>query len=416
MQAFRPLRECVSETNPAADSLYLHVAWSGGKMISVRIKFRTLLSSLTFAFLAACASPTIAPDSEPLSREVLLRAAPLTGSADLAELDDIDVLALDHSMRSFLDEHVNRSHRRSERLQELIYALISEGSFGLEYDGITRTAQQTYESRLGDCLSFTNLFVALAREVGIEVTYQEIEVPPVWSQVGDTYVLSRHVNVVIDLGVIGSKVVDFNIDDFQNDYVRHLISDERALAYYYSNIGIEQLRKGSPLEALRYFRKAIATDDNVASVWSNLGALYSQAGYFDYAEAAYLQALRINPQELVAMSNLGQLYGYRGQTELAAWYNKQSDKHRMENPYYRYQLARKAFLAEDYETAIEHLKFSIRKRKDEDTFYALMGLSYLKEGDESAARRWLEKAERVAADNDLKLNYHNKLERLFGAG
>jgi Flp pilus assembly protein TadD len=382
----------------------------------VHIRYKNLLSSLTILILAACASPTIAPDGDPISATILLRAEPLTGNADLPELNDVDVLALDQSALAFLDEHVDRNHGRAEKLYELIYAIITEGSFGLEYDGITRTAQETFDSRLGNCLSFTNLFVAMAREVGIEVTYQEMAVPPIWSQVRGTFVLSQHVNVVIDMGTLGSKVVDFNIEDYRSDFDRQLISDERALAQYYSNIGIEHLQEGNSLEALRYFRKAIATDDEFAPVWNNLGALYSQAGHYDYAESAYRQALKINPQELAAMSNLGQLYEYQGQKALADWYNKQSDRHRMHNPYYRYQLARKAYLAEDYETAIRHLKYSVRKQKNEDTFYALLGLSYLQEGNESSARRWLEMAERVAKDDSLKRDYHNKLEMLSDAG
>jgi Flp pilus assembly protein TadD len=156
-------------------------------------------------------------------------------------------------------------------------------------------------------------------------------------------------------------------------------------------------------------------DRDFAPVWSNLGVLYSRAGHFDYAEAAYIQALRINPEELVAMSNLGQLYQYRGQAELADWYNSLSNQHRMQNPYYRYHLARKAFLANDYETAIKHLKYSLKRKKNEDTFYFLMGLSYLQKGDEIAAHRWLQKAEQVATDDGLKRNYHNKLESLLGA-
>ena len=42
-----------------------------------------------------------------------------------------------------------------------------------------------------------------------------------------------------------------------------------------------------------------------------------------------------------------------------------------------------------------------------------MGMSYLKKGDESAGRQWLEKAEEVAADDDLQRNYHSKLEMLL---
>ena len=355
----------------------------------------------------------MAPESRTLSAEVLLRAEPLTGPTDLPDLNDIDVVALDQDMLTFLDEHVDREHGRMLKLHELLYAIISEGSFGLEYDETTRTAQETFKARLGNCLSFTNMFVAMAREVGIKVAYQEIDIPPNWSLEGDIYMLSRHVNVIIDSGIGGTREVDFNIDDFQSSYDRQLISDERALAHYYSNIGAEYLQRNDPFEALRYFRKAVASDSEFAPVWSNLGALYSRAGHLEYAEATYVQALKIDPQELVAMSNLGRLYEYLGQKELADWYNEQIGQHRMRNPYYRYHLARTAFLNRDYKTAIKHLKYSVKKKRNEDTFYFLLGLSYLQKGDESAAHRWLEKAEQVAEDDGLKRNYHNKLERLL---
>jgi Flp pilus assembly protein TadD len=392
------------------------MVWRIWKESKMSINNGCFLPSLTFVFLTACASPTIAPDSNILSTEVLLRAEPLlAGEADVPELDDIDVLALNQEMLAFLDKHVNRQHQRTLKLHSLVYAVISEGDFGLEYDETTRTAQETFQARLGNCLSFTNMFVALAREAGIEVTYQEVEIPPDWSLEGDTYVLNRHVNVYIDLGHAGTKVVDFNIDDFQSSYDRRLISDERALAHYYSNVGVEHMQKQEPLQALRYFRKAVASDHEFAPVWGNLGALYARAGYFEYAEAAYVRALEIDSQDLVAMSNLGRLYKSLGQTERAEWYDKKTNLHRMRNPYYRYHLAREAFLARDYDAAIGHLKYSVRKKKNEDTFHILMGLSYLQKGNEVTARRWLDKAEQATEDDGLKSEYHSKLEMLLSA-
>jgi Flp pilus assembly protein TadD len=57
----------------------------------------------------------------------------------------------------------------------------------------------------------------------------------------------------------------------------------------------------------------------------------------------------------------------------------------------------------------------VRKAKHEDSFYFLLGLSYLQLGDEAAARKWLEKAELMARDDGLKSNYHSKMEKLLGA-
>ena len=63
--------------------------------------------------------------------------------------------------------------------------------------------------------------------------------------------------------------------------------------------------------------------------------------------------------------------------------------------------------------AIDHLEFAVRKKKWEDSFYFLMGLSYLQLGDEAEARRWLEKAESVAEGNALKRNYQSKIDLLL---
>ncbi|MFQ5635217.1 MAG: hypothetical protein ACE5G3_07790, partial [Gammaproteobacteria bacterium] len=63
--------------------------------------------------------------------------------------------------------------------------------------------------------------------------------------------------------------------------------------------------------------------------------------------------------------------------------------------------------------AIDHLEYAVRKKEWEDSFYFLMGLSYLQLGKEKKARRWLEKAETVAQDDVLKRNYRSKIDLLL---
>jgi Flp pilus assembly protein TadD len=240
-----------------------------------------------------------------------------------------------------------------------------------------------------------------------------VDIPPDWTVQGGAFVLNRHVNVLVELGFPGKRVVDFNIDDFRTSYDRREVHDRRAVAHYYNNMGVDRMLAGETVEALLYFRKAVENDHRFSPPWGNLGTLYRRNGRLAYAERAYLQALDANPGDIVAMSNLADLYEKQGDAERAAGYRRRVDAHRMSNPYYRYRLARIAFLAEDYDTSIGHLKYSVRKKKNEDTFYFLMGLNYLKKGDESAARQWLEKAEQVAEDDDLQRNYHSKLEILL---
>jgi Flp pilus assembly protein TadD len=364
----------------------------------------------------ACTSVQVGPDSARITPDELLTGAPVgvaAGSpASIAE--EADVLAVSDEMRAFLDKHVDRKGSDSLKLHLVVSAVIEENTFGLVYDDKTRTASETFHARLGNCLSFSIMFVAMAREVGLTVQFQEVDIPPDWTLDKDTYVLNQHVNVYVDLGKAGVRVVDFNIADFKASYEMRKIPDTRALAHYFNNIGVERMQANDTAAALLCFRRAIAESERAFSpAWINLGTVYLRAGQPAHAEAAYLQAVTANASDLVAMSDLARLYEQVGDRERAAAYKKRVINHRYLNPYYRYELARQAYIGKDYVAAIGHLKYAIRKRPKEDQFYFLLGACYLEKGDTRAAERWLAKAREVAATDALKRRYSIKIDTLL---
>jgi tetratricopeptide (TPR) repeat protein len=328
-----------------------------------------------------------------------------------------EVLALSPEMRSFVDAHVDRKGSDNLKLTQLASTIVDADAFGLVYDDRTRTASETFRTRHGNCLSFATMFVAMARDVGLNVQFQEVEIPPDWTLDKDTYVLNQHVNVYVDLGLSGTRVVDFNIADFKASYEMRRIPDSRALAHYYNNIGVERMQAGDTASALSCFRTAIAdSESRFSPAWTNLGTLYLRAGHPAHAEAGYLQALRASDLDLVAMSDLARLYERQGDRERAAAYRRKVIHHRNLNPYYRYELARQAYVARQYDVAIGHLKFAVHKRPKEDQFYFLLGATYLAKGDKGAAERWFAKAEEVAATDALKRRYSSKLDMLLRGG
>jgi Flp pilus assembly protein TadD len=341
----------------------------------------------------------------------------VAGDSPAFVVEEQEVLALSAEMQEFLDAHVDRKGSDNLKLHQVASAIIDANTFGVVYDDRTRTASETFRIRRGNCLSFSNMFVAMARHVGLNVEYQEVDVPPDWTLENDTFVLNQHVNVHVDLGPAGTRVVDFNIGDFKTSYAMRRISDTRALAHYYNNIGVERMQAGDTASALSCFRRAIADNDRGFSpAWTNLGTLYLRNGDRAHAEAAYLQALQASNWDLVAMSNLARLYELIGDRERAAAYQKRVIDHRWRNPYYRHELARRAYSAQNYDEAIGHLKYAIRKRPNEDQFYFLLGLSYLQKGDTRAAQRWLVRAEEVAATDALKRRYSSKIDTLLRRG
>ena len=273
--------------------------------------------------ITSCAYTGGAPpalESNQITTRMLLDESPLASGEDLADLSQIDVLKLSPEMISFIDRWVDPNQVDYFMLRRLLYALMGDGTFDLIYEDTTRTAQETFRDQRGNCLSFTNMFVAMSRHLGLESNFQEVDVPPDWSVSGETFVFNLHINAQVELESYADQMVDFNMYDFRLKYDRQIISDSRARAHYFNNMGVESMLAGDTLLALENFRESIRADSSFSATWVNLGTLYKREEYLSYAEAAYIKALEVDDNSLVAMSNLAGIYEADGRVELAEIY------------------------------------------------------------------------------------------------
>ncbi len=330
-------------------------------------------------------------------------------------------------MHAFVERHVERSTRLPQRLDQLLYAVIEDTSFGLNYEGRTRTAAETFHERNGNCLAFTNMFVAMARSVGLKATFQEVDIPPVWDRQGDTIVLNRHVNVnvenVNDGGPAGmltvwgkrnqhGRVIDFNVTDFRTFFRTELISDERAFAHYYSNLGAEEVRDGNEALALAYLRKSVEYEPSFAAAWTNLGVLYSRVGDYAMAKLAYERSLYHDADNVTTRSNLASVLQQLGETERANALLEEVESYRNRSPYFRYHLATAAVGEGNYEEALDHLKYAVRKQPKEERFHFALSVVYTAMGDYDKAERELSEAKSLAANPFNRQRYDIKLRQL----
>jgi len=416
-------------------------------MKHMKLTIAAVIAAVVISSCTTLSESRPAASNDSITPEMVVNSSPLAQDGPDEDISQVDMLELSPEMIAFLDEYVDREESQNERLGQLVYAVIGEGRFQLAYDDSTSTAQDTFRNRRGNCLSFTNMFIAMARDVDLNVSYQEVEIPPDWSMVGQSYLISQHVNVRVDVreevivtgsrlqdnpnlasstpvqsvsgeesvarGNALSRVVDFNTYTFNANNEGRVISDQRARAHYFNNVGAEHMLADETGLAYANFQQSLREDRSFSSTWVNLGILHRREGYPDYAEAAYLEALEYDQDNMMAMSNLASLYEQEGETERAEEYLDKVQSHRMSNPYYRYLIANSAFIDGDYKTAIQNLKYAIRKRKDEDRFYFLMSLSYLLSGEKEEAQRWMKKAEEVAQESAAQQKYHHKLNLLM---
>jgi Flp pilus assembly protein TadD len=380
-----------------------------------RALLKILCALLVPAWLVACAS--IVPDSVEIrysEEELIPETAPFSSPGDVRSLEPVDVLELDGDMKAFVAEIVDRSTTQRTILVNLLDRMLNSGPHVLHYNNLkTYTAQETFHAREGNCLSFTNLFVALAREAGLKVYFQEMRVPDNWERQGETFMYNRHVNARVNLDGQGTYVVDFNLTRVRNDFQQQRITDKAALSQYYNNMGVFWMMAERYDLSYLHLQKAISLSDEEAYFWTNLGALYHRVGDDPRSEAAWLHALEIKT-DLSAASNLARYYRRVGNRELEDYFQDQVRRFRQRNPYYLYEMAEAAYYAGEYQESISVLGKAIRMRGNEEQFYRLLGLNYVKTGDTGRARKAIAKAQQYAVSDQARHTYNQKLRLLEG--
>jgi len=196
----------------------------------------------------------------------------------------------------------------SSELRSLQAALFDSGRFPFNYEsGVTVTAREAFERREGNCVSFTNLFIALARSLGIGV--RAALVPHIQRHVREEelVVVNQHVVAVFPNS---SFTLVFDFDRSRSEPPAHynLVDDLWVAALYANNLGVDRLRAGEPEEALPLLRAATLLAPEFVDALSNLGVALRQAGDLEAAVDVYGRALEISPGNPRVLQNLARVY------------------------------------------------------------------------------------------------------------
>ncbi len=370
-----------------------------------------LAISLSFV-LSACSSvvqkvPFLTDNgflAKELSGELILGRAYLP-----EELPDADLFGLTKEMELFAEAataHTVRSDAKAEALHQALITSTSYGGRGITYSAYdTITGIEAFERRQANCISYTLLFVAMARHLGLKAEVNEVILPPTWDmRAGDTYLLMRHVNAkvftprpnktfarVIGTADVSDIVVDLEMRRYRPHYKQHVIGKDLVAAQFYSNRGMELAAEGNVREGFLYLRKALLMSQEPSYIWSNFGSFYRRQKLLPEAEAIYLHGLSINPRDYTIMHNLTGLYKDMGKVEQSEYYQKRVRQHRNANPYYMYKRAEDAMEKNDLNGALVLIKQSIKKEENEARFYRLAADIYDRLGDTENAQHMRDK-------------------------
>ncbi len=304
--------------------------------------------------------------------------------------------AMTDEMRRWTHEHVSGLLPPVERLERLLAVIQDTGGLEVKYEsGRTATAEEVFTRRKANCLAFTSLFVGMARELGLDVSYMDIDDVERFSKEGDLVVISGHITAGYDLGP-EVKILEFSAVPEEISYRNaHPIPDVTALALFYSNRGGELLRAGHHVEAREWLETAVRIDPELARGWVNFGVALRRAGDLDGAEAAYRKALEVNAATHSAYHNLAAVLRLRGRESEAEDLMTVSGRLGTRNPYSYLTLGDLSLKHGRLDEARRYYRKALRLATRDAETYAAMGLWAMAAGDAHEAARWLRKAQAI---------------------
>ncbi len=279
------------------------------------LRWITLLLA-SWALWGCAGAPVLPPpEAAQLFHDELF--APLPGLPDPATL-----MAVSPAMKQHLAERVLPHARRKGPMLALLDALQAQGDLRLEYDAqFTRTAAEAFQARQGNCLSLVMMTAALAREMGLSVTFREVLGPPAVTQEGELLFLVGHVNLALSRSPDINRrstldrtqtVVDFLPGQDLEGQRTVEIDERRIRAMFMNNRAVEDMVRGDVRGAYAWVRAAWLQDPNFASLYNTLGLVYRQAGALPQAERALSAAHQMDPASETVATNLASVLQAQG--------------------------------------------------------------------------------------------------------
>jgi len=333
-------------------------------------------------------------------------------TAEMLATPRLDPLALSPAMKKILHDYIPAKSQSQKKLAKLFDLFRYNPDFAILYDlDATYTATEVFHYQRANCLSFSAMFIALAREIGLDAQFQEVELPPEWESLDNhTLIQYRHINVTVKLQRDENRIVDFRMDLYSELFPQKAISDSHGLAQYYSNISMRHLENKHYGPAYVAALRAILANSEQSFIWNNMGIIQRRMGNLELAEIAYRQALTLDFHDTSAANNLAILYQTMGQIQLSKQMRRHSEVHKLNNAYYRYALAQHAYRNGDYDKALSQIKVAMRKQHREHRFYFLYGLSLWHIGKPQSAISNVKRAIRMADEDGSVSVYEKQLE------
>ena len=273
------------------------------------------------------------------------------------------------------------------KVNALVRAIIDRKKLDVKYNEYKAlNAIEVFVEGEANCIAYTNLFIGMARAVGLPVYYVDVTEVSKLKREGELVVNSGHICAGIE---INGKItlIDFAEHPRIGYKFYKVIDDLEALANFinsqgvlYSNqvdLSVEDL--DSQID-IKMYRTAIRIKPTFAKAYNNLGIAYQRRRLYDLAIVQYKRAILLDSKLSAPYSNLGNVYYLKGDYNKAIENLKKALKIKKNNPYTHYAIGLVYYYKKDYPEAIKHFRRSARLNREYAEPHNLLGMVYFQQG------------------------------------
>jgi len=300
---------------------------------------------------------------------------------------------IDDEIRQLAREATRNASTDDDRVRGIVDAITSLAGFSISYDWLSnKTAKEVFRGGKGNCLAYTNLFVGMARAVGIDAVYADVMFSERVTREAEIVVKSTHITAAVTLGS-GLTLIDFTKTPERKYTAFKVIDDLEAIANFYNNQGFLYgyfTERGDvdfdPLEKeLEMYRLALEILPTFQRARNNLGVALRRRGRIDEAIEQYKLAIKQDPKYVEAHSNLGTAYLRQGRTEEALGEYRLAAKDAGPDGYVHERLGATFLRLGRYQDAIKEFRKALSKEPEMADAHYHLGECYRSLGDEKKA-------------------------------
>lgn len=357
----------------------------------MRFQSFTLSALLLAGFAAGCAQykPFDSPGS---LRE---QYAQQVGTATAAQL--VVPFELDGSVRAQIEKRLKPAPSELRTLNSVLNFIFED--LDLRYSlNPTRSAVQTFQEQRGNCLSFVNLFVGLARERGLNPFYVEVTDYQKWNHRAGMVVSQGH--IVAGMYLDGElKTYDFLPYRPKAYKSFNPIDDLTAAAHFYNNLGAEALMDGDLERARELLTVATRIAPRFEKAVNNLGVARARGGDLVGALELYQKGLEIAPDNAMLLTNMTRAYQQLGRTQEADDLLTRIEASNTSNPFFFVYQGEMALSRGESQKALDYMVKALRLDTEAPEVHVGFVKVYLAMGEMDKARHHLERALKLDATN-----------------